>query len=79
MKNVMFNTETEARVYFKTEVEACELCGLYSASQADHDHGNIVSVNDDYPQDRICLECDQELDLIADVDYSDLNKVPYGC
>lgn len=63
-----FGTEEAARKHFGPEidVEECECCGSWSASQADHEDGAIIGprVNEDGTNeyDRICDDCDAALD-----------------
>jgi len=58
---MIFKDYHRARGFFSNDIdiEACEKCGCYSASNADDwEHGEIVSAHCDY--DRICLKCDEE-------------------
>ena len=57
----MFRTEHEAKRYFGTDVEKCPLCNRWSASQADHNNGQIVAIGDEYAEKigtyRGCIDC----------------------
>jgi hypothetical protein len=64
----MFATEREAKNHFgeDVDVEACERCGQWTASRADHDDGDIIGpcCADEGAwnvYDRICDQCDAEV------------------
>lgn len=69
MAMMMFLSEAGARKYFGPgiDVETCEVCGEWTASQADHNEGGIIGprVFEDGTNeyDRICEDCDIEIDI----------------